>query len=125
MRGTEDGPFFTWALHNAHWLLLACAILATGASFQKYAGAEDFRMLLESPCDSLISECYVRDCGGEDECPPNNLSVYSVHSLPASHFSKCEDNFCKNLCDGSDSDCFAVRCSDQSDIACVGPLSHT
>jgi len=103
-----------------HWVLLAAAAFAVLASLYTYSVAKNYDFLIEAPCDAAFQQCYVRDCSTGD-CPPNDLSEYSLYSIPASLFSSCADNGCANLCGNGNAACENIPCSSQEEEECSGP----
>lgn len=105
---------------SIHWLLLYSVLVVLAASGYKYWIAENYEYLVEAPCDSHAQECYERNCE-DDYCPPNNLSIYRVFSMPADKFRTCSDNTCLDYCVATETQCVELLCSEQVDVACVGP----
>ncbi|MDP3965569.1 MAG: hypothetical protein Q8Q13_02100 [bacterium] len=103
-----------------HWVLLASTAIAILASFYIYFFTKNYDFLIEAPCDAALSQCYVRDCSTGD-CPPNNLSAYSLYRVPAALFSSCTDNSCSNICTAGNTVCKEIPCSSQVDVECSGP----
>ena len=103
-----------------HWVLLALVAIAIFASFYTYLFAKNYDFLIEIPCSTGFQECYTRDCS-TDDCPPNNLSAYSMYRIPARLFDSCTNNGCVNLCGNGSADCENIPCSSQTDIECGGP----
>ena len=107
------------------WILLVSVLVVLGQSLYKNYFIKDYLFYLEAPCDTSINECYVRDCGVDGDCPPNNLEVYRVFEMLASQFKNCSDNSCLNICPSSANFCEEILCSTQDDISCEGPEAAT
>lgn len=105
-----------------HWILLFSVAVAVIASGYKYFVAEDYSFFVEAPCDPVTHTCYIRDCE-EEECPPNEFSLYRVFVVPARVFPFCSDNTCMNICDLRDEPCEEILCSPDAGATCEGPLS--
>ncbi len=95
-------------------------VLVFATAFSKYIFAKDYFFLIETPCDSLSEWCYIRSC--VDYCPPNELEVYQVYQLHASHFSDCTDNTCQNIChpDSEPTICTTIPCAATDEQMCDG-----
>lgn len=105
-----------------HLVLLSSVVLAVVICFYTYLYAQNYDFFIEAPCSTAFEQCYVRDCS-EGDCPPNNLSAYSVYSIPAGFFVSCSDNSCYNICEGGGAACKKIPCSSQSGAECLGPVS--
>ncbi len=101
-----------------HWILLFSVVVAIIVSGYKYLITKDYEFLVEAPCNSALSLCYVRDCDN-DYCPPNGLSEYRVFSIPASRFKDCSDNSCANVCVAG-GPCTEAACSEEAGDSCAG-----
>lgn len=104
-----------------YWILLFSVMLAVFFSVYKYYIAENYMYLVESSCDPASHICFVRDCEAE-ECPPNELSLYALFTIPASTFPFCSDNTCTNICALGNARCNEIICSPDEGDVCVGTL---
>lgn len=101
-------------------MLLSCGAIA--ASAYRYAYAHEYDFLVEVPCDESAQICHLRDCDTE-ECPPNELSSYTILRMSAREASACvADGTCEARCDTLGSACIEESC-DASDpeLACSTP----
>lgn len=105
-----------------HGVLLASTAVAVVMSFYTYFFTKNYDFLVEAPCHTSFQQCYVRDCSA-GECPPNNLSSYSLYRVPAGLFGSCTDNGCLNICTQGNTACKNIPCLSQTDIECSEPAS--
>ena len=83
---------------------------------------KNYDFIVETKCDNTTETCYYRDCSIDGNCPPNNLSYYSVYTINAKDFKKCINEDCTDFCKNTDT-CLKTECanSDISDGICVLP----
>mgnify|MGYP003394958006 CR=1 FL=1 len=105
------------------WILLVSVVIVLGQSMYENSIAKNYLFYVEAECNPAISQCYVRSCDNNGDCPPNNLSTYSLYTIPAGLFSSCTDNSCSNICTWGNATCKEIPCSSQTDIECSEPPS--
>lgn len=112
--------------HNVflYILLISCAVVIA-TSFYFFYFKKDYNFIVETKCDPTAQTCFYRDCSITDNCPPNNLSYYSVYTLKAKDFNQCINEDCTDFCSLNTGMCIKTECteSDISDGTCVLPES--
>jgi len=120
---TSDTKENTDKKHPNYFLVFVffSLFLVVFSAFYNLYFKKDYDFLVETSCDNSIENCFYRDCLVE-ECPPNNLSLYSQYHMRAYDFEKCENEDCTNLCTTTNL-CTQVLCSEQDieDGLCLTP----
>lgn len=86
-------------------------------NFYKLYLQKDYEFLVETSCE-LGETCFVRDCSGEDECPPTELESYRLYAIKASEFSVCSDGDCTDECLSGSLECREIRCDASAGDSC-------
>lgn len=100
-------------------LISAMTLAAIANSFFVFYYQKNYKFTVEAPCDPSQQNCFVRNCGKEDECPPNNLERYRIFALRASDFEGCPNNSCLIECITGQVRCEEILCDESRGDACT------
>lgn len=105
---------------KALFILVSAMVLATIVNnFYIFYFQKNYDFIVEASCDPTEQACFVRSCGEDSECPPNELEQYRMFVLKASDFEKCSDDSCLNECVMGAIQCEEVLCGDSEEDICT------
>lgn len=91
-------------------IVLMSLVAVIFSSAYKYFILKDYIFEVEASCNPGTENCFHRDCGPTDECPPNGLEDYRVFEIKASDYKICTDQSCKNECSTGKIVCNEIIC---------------
>lgn len=100
-------------------LLCISVMIIIVATANHFLIKKDYNFALETACDPLEHNCFVRDCD-TDECPPNGLEYYRIFEVPAGDFETCLENDCLRECESGAVQCIETVCDEESGGYCSG-----
>jgi len=84
-------------------------------SFYFFYIKKDFDFIVETTCDPIIEQCFLRDCTNPDDCPPNGLQEFKRYTLNANDFKYCVDEDCKLACESNQIKCEVISCTEDEE----------
>lgn len=101
------------------YLMCAMFLSVLISTYLIFFANKNYAFIVELPCDSGETSCFVRQCDVEGECPPNELEQYRMFSVNAADFEQCTDNSCVPKCTEGLIECEEILCDESIGDVCT------